>query len=362
MHKTIRSYKETMVTQLTPLSSNGSTTRKTSVRAMRQQEKLAMLGKLTAGIAHELNNPTAAVRRIAQQLRTCLLTIQQDTTQIHQLDLTSDQLTKLHDWQKMTLVRSTTAHAYSALERSESEAQLGNWLFTFDLDNAWEMAETFTYFHVDIDSLRALIAQFPAQHVPVILCWLEHSLGALRLTDEVSQAAERMCELVAAIKANSHMESGPPRRVDLHKSIEDTLFVLSHKLKNIEVSRQFDSSLPFIVARGGELYQIWTNLLDNAVDALEGLGKILIKTEQKGEFVEVTFEDNGPGIAPNILPHIFEAFFTTKHEGQGTGLGLEIVQRIIIQHGGTIRVDSRPGSTRFVVSLPIHGADVDSPK
>lgn len=321
-----------------------------------------MLGKLTAGIAHELNNPTVAVRRIAQQLRTCLLVLQQDTTQVYQLDLTSDQLTKLYDWQKMTLVKSTTAHPYSALERSQSEAQLGNWLFTFDLENAWEMAETFTYFHVDIDSLHSLVTQFPAQHVPMILCWLEHSLAALRLTDEVSQTAERMYELVTAIKANAHMESGPPRQVDLHKSIEDTLFVLSHKLKNIEVAKQFDASLPLITARGGELYQIWTNLLDNAVDALEGLGKILIKTEHKDEFVEVTFEDNGPGISPNILPHIFEAFFTTKQEGQGTGLGLEIVQRIIIQHGGTIQVDSKPGSTCFVVRLPIHGADVDSAK
>lgn len=324
---------------------------------MHQQEKMAMLGKLTAGIAHELNHPTAALRRISQQLRTCLLVLQQDIPQIYQLDLTPAQWQTLNEWQKTTFVKSATAIPYSVLEKSESEAQLGNWIFTLGLDNAWEMAETFTYFQTDIESLHSLLAHFSAQQAPCILCWLEHSFSALRMTDEVAQAAERMSTLVAAIKTNSHMENGPLRKVDVHKSIEDTLFVLSHKLKSIDVRKEFDPALPSVMARGGELYQIWTNLLDNAIDALEGLGKIRIKTEQNDDFVKVTFEDNGPGIASDVLPHIFDAFFTTKQEGVGTGLGLEIVQRIVIQYGGTITVESKPGCTRFVVRLPIYGAE-----
>ena len=250
-----------------------------------------MLGKLTAGIAHELNNPAAAVRRTAQQLRTRLLTIQEDTIQLQQLSFTPQKLQHLMQWQRHVLIKATSAPAISLLERSQFEAQLGNWLFAFGLDDAWEMAETFAHFHVTIECLN------------------------------------------------------------------NSLLVLSHKLKNIVVTTEFDPAMPTIMARNGELYQVWTNLIDNAIDALEGMGKINIRTRRDREIAEIKVEDNGPGIPAEIVSQIFEPFFTTKQEGLGTGLGLEIVQRIISQHGGAISVESRPGTTRFTVRLPIQGVE-----
>ena len=316
-----------------------------------------MLGKLTAGIAHELNNPAAAVRRTAQQLRTRLLTIQEDTIQLQQLSFTPQKLQHLMQWQRHVLIKATSAPAVSLLERSQFEAQLGNWLFAFGLDDAWEMAETFAHFHVTIECLNELIDGMPEQEIPTLIAWQEHSLSALRLVDEATHAAERISELVAAVKANSHMESGPPRKIDLHHSINNSLLVLSHKLKNIVVTTEFDPAMPTIMARNGELYQVWTNLIDNAIDALEGMGKINIRTRRDREIAEIKVEDNGPGIPAEIVSQIFEPFFTTKQEGLGTGLGLEIVQRIISQHGGAISVESRPGTTRFTVRLPIQGVE-----
>lgn len=317
-----------------------------------------MLGKLTASIAHELNHPAAAVRRSAQQLRTHLLTVQQDVIQLHQLALRPEQLQEVVNWQKATLIQAASTPPTIGDERSRREEQMGNWLFGVGIDDAWEMAETFVYFHVTLDCLKALLAHFAAHQVPLLLHWQANSLAALRLVDEVSRSAERMSDLVNAIKTNTHMENGPPRKVDLHKNIEETLTVLGHKLKNIEVLPNFDPTLPPVMGRSGELYQVWTNLLDNAIDAVEGIGKVTITTALVGDEAVVTVEDNGPGIAPDVLPHIFEPFFTTKQEGLGSGLGLEIVQRIVTQHGGTISVESHPGATRFVVRLPIQGGGV----
>lgn len=328
-----------------------------SARARRQQEKLAMLGKLTAGIAHELNNPAAAVQRITQQLRKQLLTVQEETLQLQQFSFSPNQLQHLMQWQKAALVRSDTETPLSLMERSQAAAQLGNWLFGFDLDEAWEMAETFVHFHITIDMLQSLIEGVTQQDAAKLIVWEERSLAALRMVDEVVHAAERISELVAAVKANSHMESGPPRRIDIHSSIDNSLLVLSHKLKNIDVTTDFDPTLSTVMARNGELYQVWTNLIDNAVDALEGFGKITIRTHKDGEYAEIHIEDNGPGIPPEIIAQVFEPFFTTKQEGLGTGLGLEIVQRIVTQHGGTVAVESRPGMTRFSIRLPIHGVE-----
>ncbi len=190
------------------------------------------------------------------------------------------------------------------------------------------------------------------------LRWLEASLNVAELVREVRSSTARISELVAAVKSYSYMDRAPIQDVDIHDGLETTLVILGHKLKQgVEVSRDYDRTLPRIPAYGSELNQVWTNLIDNAVDAMGGQGHLHIRTERDGDRVLVSIEDDGPGIPADAQPHIFEPFFTTKGVGEGTGIGLDVVYRIIANHGGDIQVESRPGATRFLVCLPITAPD-----
>jgi signal transduction histidine kinase len=208
---------------------------------------------------------------------------------------------------------------------------------------------------VDISWLEQLVAKLPPEGVADALSWLESRLNLKLLLSEVEQSTGRIADLVKAMKSYSYMGQSPMQEVDIHEGIESTLTMLGHKLKNVTLNRAFDRSIPRIMAYGSELNQVWTNLIDNAIDAVKGTGKICVGTCQEDNQLVVEIVDNGPGIPPDVQSHMFEPFYTTKPIGSGTGLGLIISNRIVAdRHGGEIEFESKPGETRFKVRLPVH--------
>lgn len=201
--------------------------------------------------------------------------------------------------------------------------------------------------------LQELTATLPSEHTASILRWLQQSFGVKSLLIEVEQAAQRISHLVSAIKTQTHMSQEDSDTVDVHKSIEVAVQLISHKLKHVRFGRHYAANLPLIQAKEGDLHQVWINLLDNAIDASDGQGEICVHTFVDGNHVVVEVRDQGSGIPAHIMPHIFEPFFTTKAQGVGTGLGLEIAKRVVDEHNGSIEVHSQPGETRFTVRLPI---------
>jgi signal transduction histidine kinase len=319
---------------------------------VKQQEKMAALGKLSAGLAHELNNPAAAATRAAQSMRDTLQLLQGKTLKLAMFGLSSEQVSQLIDNVPPMLEVAATTPPLSTLERSDCEDTFGEWLEERNVGHAWELAATFVNAGLKPSQLETLTADLPPKSIPVVFGWLHAALTADSLLRDVEVSTRRISELVTAIKAYTYMDQGAVQDVDLHQGLENTLKVLGHKLKNVTVVREYDPALPVVTASGSELNQVWTNLIDNAIDAMHGKGtlKLITRDEQSFAMVEVT--DSGPGIPEQVLPRIFEPFFTTKGVGSGTGLGLDIVYRIIRQHNGTIEVQSRPGETRFIVRLP----------
>jgi signal transduction histidine kinase len=317
---------------------------------LKQQEKLAALGKLSAGLAHELNNPAAAVRRAAANLREALPQLQAHTARLGTLGLNAAQIDRLVDVQ-----RQAAAHAapLSTIERADREETLGAWLEEHGVDDAWDLAPTFVSAGLAEDDLEALASLAPSGATPDVFAWLHMALSADTLLGEIDTSSSRISELIGAVKTYTFMDQAKLQEVDLHKGIEDTLTVLSHKLKSVTLVREYDPELPRVEARGAELNQVWTNLIDNAIDAMGGKGTVRLITRCENNFAMVEVADNGPGIPPEVLPRIFEPFFTTKGVGAGSGLGLDISHRIIRQHNGTIEVQSQPGQTRFIVRLPV---------
>jgi signal transduction histidine kinase len=319
-----------------------------------QREKLASLGTMAAGLAHELNNPAAAARRAAAHL--------QDNTERVQALLCQLSNTMHHDnWQHLmgssveATARLATAPTLDHLERSDRAEIIANWLEARKVPNAWELAPTFVTAGVDIPWLEILTGKLPATSHASALSWLEARLSLKLLLTQVEQSTARISTLVKAVKSYSYMDQSPMQEIDIHEGLESTLTMLGHKLKNATLVRSFDHSLPRIMAYGSELNQVWTNLIDNAIHAVNGTGKICIGTCLEDNHLVVEVVDNGPGIPPEVQAHMFEPFFTTKPVGTGTGLGLIISNRIIAdRHDGEIEFTSQPGETRFKVRLPIN--------
>jgi signal transduction histidine kinase len=322
---------------------------------LRQSEKLATLGKLSAGMAHELNNPAAAAQRGADRLQDTFSHLQQTYLRLCKLNLTETQLSMLADLDQLAQARARKPVYLDALARRDYESELESWLDEQDVDSAWEIAPTLVslgYQHAELE--RLMVGLSPEQFVATIE-WLNASATIYSLAEEVSQGAGHISEIVRALKTYTYMDQAPIQTVDIHESLDNTLIILRSKLASgISVRRDFAADLPKIEAFGSELNQVWTNIIDNAIDAMHGQGEIVLSTRYAYPWVTVEIEDNGPGIPESILPHVFDPFFTTKPPGKGTGLGLNISHNIIVQkHHGRVSVSSQPGKTRFEVRLPL---------
>ena len=320
-----------------------------------QREKLASLGTMAAGLAHELNNPAAAARRAAAHLQATTDKVQTLLCQLAKV-LHHDDWQQLLEGSQNAEGRLAQAPKLDHLERSDRAEALANWLSERGVADAWDIAPTFVSADVDAAWLTDLTGKLPVAGQALALNWLEARLNLRLLLTQVEQSTARIAELVKAVKSYSYMDQSPMQEVDIHEGLENTLTMLGHKLKNMTVERSFDKTLPRVMTYGSELNQVWTNLLDNAIDAVGGTGKICIGTCREDDQVVVEIVDNGPGIPKEVQAHMFEPFFTTKGVGTGTGLGLIISNRIVAdRHGGEIEFESKPGETRFKVRLPIMG-------
>lgn len=320
---------------------------------VKQQEKMAALGKLSAGLAHELNNPASAARRTAHTLRELLPDVQRRALDLSRLNLSSDQLAALAGFQRQAVERAVSAPVLSTIERADREDELGTWLEEQEVGAAWELAANFVGAGLTLADLHRLADAIGPACLGAVCGWLNATLSADGLLAELELSTRRISDLVGAVKSYTFMDQATVQEVDINRGLDDTLTVMSHKLRSITVMREYDPDLPRIQARGGELNQVWTNFVDNAAHAMDGKGTLRVVTRCENDFVMVEVTDDGPGIPSDTLPHIFEPFFTTKGVGVGTGLGLDICYRIVQQHNGTIEVQSKPGETRFIVRLPV---------
>jgi signal transduction histidine kinase len=319
-----------------------------------QREKLVSLGTMAAGLAHELNNPAAAARRAAAHLQQTTDKVQALLCQLSK-GLEHDHWEHLLTASQEAAERLLQAPVLDHLTRSDNAETLAKWLEGHGVAAAWDLAPTFVNAGLDSAWLGELTDKLPRASYADALAWLEARLNLKSLVTQVEQSTGRIAELVKAVKSYSYMDQSPMQEVDIHEGIESTLTMLGHKLKNVTLVRAFDRSVPHIMAYGSELNQVWTNLIDNAIHAVNGTGKICISTCLEDNQLVVEIVDNGSGIPAEIQPRIFEPFFTTKGVGTGTGLGLIISNRIVgDRHGGEIEFESRPGETRFKVRLPVN--------
>lgn len=322
---------------------------------MAQNEKLISLGTLAAGLAHELNNPAAAARRSAGQLHSTIsqwLKARGALDALHlDPELNEIVVSRLRD----DIARNVQQPlAPDALDRSDREYEIEQWLEGCGLDEAYEHASSLAAFGWDVPALEAWTTPFAPEQRPVVMRWLATGYLVYSLLDEVANSTERISEIVKAVKDYSYLDQAPLKEIDVHEGLESTLTMLKHKLKQgVTVKRDYDPSLPRIEAYASELNQVWTNLIDNAIDAMGGQGELRVKTHAGDGCVVVEIADNGPGIPPDVLPRILEPFFTTKGPGVGTGLGLHVSNNIVLKHRGRIDVDSKPGATTFKVTLPV---------
>jgi signal transduction histidine kinase len=317
-----------------------------------QRQKLVSLGTMAAGLAHELNNPAAAARRAAAQLGQTTTAVQSHLCELGAL-LTPPEWQHLLGAEREAMQRLDQAQQLDSITRSDREDVLIRWLDEQGIPEAWKLAHSLVNANLDAEWLTSLAKHLTPKSHAAALNWLEARLTLQSLLKLVDQSTGRIAELVKAIKSYSHMDQSPMQEIDIHEGIESTLTMLGHKLKNVELVRAFDRSAPRILAYGSELNQVWTNLIDNAIDAVDGSGKICVGTFMEDNQLIVEIVDNGRGIPAEIQTRIFEPFFTTKGVGSGTGLGLIISNRIVAnRHGGEIEFESRPGETRFKVRLP----------
>ncbi len=319
-----------------------------------QREKLAALGTLAAGLAHEMNNPAAAVSRGTKHLQELWQDMPCLALKLKQ-QVTNDQLAFLVDLQCEAVKHAQTASLLDPLTQSDREDEMTDWLEAHNISNCWQLAPILVSAGLDTEWLENVAQKVPADSLSPAIAWLTTSLTGVGVLNEIEHCSERISHLVQAIKDYSFMDRAPLQELDVHQGLESTLTILSHKLKQgVVVNREYDAELPRINAYGGALNQVWTNLIDNAIDAMHGQGKIWVRTWREHDHISVEIADNGPGIPPAIQPRIFEPFFTTKGVGQGTGLGLDMTYRIVVgKHNGDISFISSPGDTRFRVRLPI---------
>src|SRR6202166_1198990 len=328
-----------------------------ATRYEQQRDRLASLGKLSAGLTHELNNPASAAQRATSQLRVTLKKIKDASLELGRRDLTPAQKSEIEKLE--TAFTQNKEAPPDALTVSDLEEEVDTLLRSHGLNDLWQLAADLARKNVKPSVLESVFNALDAETARAALVRIAASVEIANLLNEIESSTSRISDLVGAIKEYTYMDQSPVQNVDIVKSLETTLTILNHKLKRgVEVQRNYHT-IPFLVnSFGSELNQVWTNIIDNAIDAMSGKGELRVRTYQDDGCVVVEIGDNGPGISPEVEAHIFEPFFTTKGVGQGTGLGLDTVQRIVKKHRGNIQVDSKPGDTRFQVWLPLAEASV----
>ncbi len=322
-------------------------------RVDQQADKMQALGKLSAGLAHELNNPAAAARRAAAELKELMDALPNTVGRLVGHGLTPDSV--------MPVAHACTLADHeerlSTLELADREDELLDWLEDHDIEDAWRIAPQLSEAGITVHHLDSSTNDIPENALADVLAWIQQSTTATRLIGELHAASDRISELVGSIKTYSHMDrSADKQPVDIEAGLNSTVTMLGHKLKGKNISTEWAiaDELPTVHGFPGELNQVWTNLIDNAIDAMQDGGALRLAAGPLGPMVEICIEDNGSGIPEDILPHIFEPFYSTKDVGEGTGMGLDIVHRIIVdQHQGGIKVESEPGKTRFRIHLPV---------
>jgi signal transduction histidine kinase len=320
-----------------------------------RREKLISLGTLAAGLMHELNNPGSAARRASAQLRENMIRLQQISLRFSRASLSEEQLDCMRALQQEAL-NFQKPEAKSTLEQADAEEALACWLEEKGVANAWKLAPTLTAVGWTEGDIECARSAFPPEILSDALNWLDALISSVQLVGTIEESITRVTELVTAVKRYSYDDKGTEHQVNVHDGIQSTLTILGHKLrhKSLTVDKRFAADIPTITTCGTGLNQVWTNLLDNAIDASPEGGRIVVRTWTEQDYVCVAVADNGPGIAPEHYAKIFQPFFTTKPVGVGTGLGLDIAHRIVVGHyGGSINFDSADGTTEFVVRLPI---------
>jgi len=325
-----------------------------TTRIEQQRDRLASLGKLSAGLAHELNNPASAAKRATSQLRDILKKIRDASLELGRRDLTSAQKSEIEKLEASFTQQEVPPP--DPLTISDLEDHLDSLLRSHGQNDSWQLAAGLARRNIRPEVLESLFANLDGDTARAALVRISASIEVASLLHEIESSTSRISDLVGAIKEYTYMDQSPVQNVDIVRSLETTLTILNHKLKQGVVVQRDYQRVPLLVnSFGSELNQVWTNIIDNAIDAMGGKGELRVRTYREDACVVVEIGDNGPGISPEIKPHIFEPFFTTKGVGQGTGLGLDTVQRLVKKHRGNIQVTSKPGDTRFQVWLPLAG-------
>jgi signal transduction histidine kinase len=318
-----------------------------------RREKLVSLGTMAAGLAHELNNPASAARRAAHELDTVASGLPFLACRLNKQQLSTTQADTVAQILR-ELASRPRPMALDPLTRTDREEELLDWLEAHRIADAWKLASILVNAGLDRDWLEDIGKHFPQEAIGDVLAWMTGTLSLQDLTQQIERSTGRIAELVNAVKSYSYEGRAPVQEVDVHEGLESTLTMLSHKLKGVTLIRDYDRSLPPIPAYGNELNQVWTNLIDNAIDAVNGQGEVRIRTCREDEHILVEIHDNGAGIPEDVRAHIFEPFFTTKGVGKGTGLGLIISYRIVAdRHHGELEFESKAGHTVFLARLPM---------